>query len=72
MLGVHRQLDENIEGTSWEQHKSNTPTLPPPQKKKKHTRAPLIIHVASRHWLQECFLPTRVLCHFWPGLMVGP
>jgi hypothetical protein len=49
-------------GTHWEQPKSKHPH---PLTKETW------VHAASPHWLQDFFLPTRVLCHFWCRLMEG-
>jgi hypothetical protein len=40
---------------------------PPPKEKKPSPP----MHVASTPWLQEFFLHTYILCHFWPRLIVG-
>jgi len=51
----------NMVGMWWEPKKSNTPTIP----QKNENSSPLT-HVTSPLWLQECFLHTCVLFHFWP------
>jgi hypothetical protein len=48
---------ENTLGTTKFQH--STLSL-----KEKEPRPPWV-DVTSPHWLQEYFLPTYVLCHFW-------
>jgi hypothetical protein len=54
----------NLMGVQIENNKHPTPH--PPPKDKTSLWAPWV-HAASPHWL---FLPTCVLCHSWPWLMV--
>ncbi len=69
---LRTQWEWEFMGTKWKRHentlgtyKSNTLTIP--QKKKSLRRW---MHTASPYYyLQEYFLPTCVLCHFWPRLM---
>jgi hypothetical protein len=44
---------------------------PSPKKNKKIKIWTPLVHATSLHWLQECFLPTYALCHFWWAMNFG-
>jgi hypothetical protein len=57
LLGIHWELEENIEGTCWEQRKN--------EKKSRHLECML----QPTHWLHVFLDSKTVGHHFWPRLM---